>query len=323
MMSQKFGLRAVLRIVWAGLALVATILGGLIYFASEPDMPGAVLEARFGKPPSQFVVLPSGARVHFRDEGDQSLPPLVLLHGAFDSLYTFDAWGDLFKDRFRVVRLDLPGHGLTGPVPDEDYSAAAGVRVVDELMEHLHLNRFALGGNSFGGGIAWRYALSHPEKISSLILIDAAAYPTGSRPFIFNLASQPVLGEMFVKVTPRFMFERTLTQVIRHKDMVTPDMIDRFHLFALREGNRRAGLLRLRQGPEAAAPWQDLPKLSVPCLILWGEQDPWISKSVGERLMAEIPGARLITYPGIGHLPHLEAAAQSAADAGAFLIAHP
>jgi pimeloyl-ACP methyl ester carboxylesterase len=76
-------------------------------------------------------------------------------------------------DEYRIVSVDLPGHGLTGRVPDDDDSMAAFVATVAAVADHVGIDRFALGGNSMGGGVTWQFALAHPERVSAMILVDA------------------------------------------------------------------------------------------------------------------------------------------------------
>ena len=82
------------------------------------------LKARWAAPPSRFVTL-QGMQVHVRDEGPRDDPtPIVLIHGTSASLHTWDGWVAALSPHRRVVRMDLPGFGLTGPAPDGDYSMA-------------------------------------------------------------------------------------------------------------------------------------------------------------------------------------------------------
>src|SRR6185295_6043242 len=154
------------------LVVLAALLGfGYLKF-SAPDIPRATLETRYATPPSQFVTLGDGARVHYRIRGAADAPTLVLLHGSNASLFTWEPWSKTLSDKFRVVSLDLPGHGLTGAVPSHDYSSKAMAVFVAEFADKLRLQKFALAGNSMGGGVAARFAEMYPQRISALILVD-------------------------------------------------------------------------------------------------------------------------------------------------------
>ena len=89
------------------------LLPGVFSYLSQPDIPRAILEAKDAGPPSQFLTLPEGTRAHVRDRGPRDALALVLIHGSNASVYTWEPWVKRLSDRFRVITLDLPGHGLT------------------------------------------------------------------------------------------------------------------------------------------------------------------------------------------------------------------
>ncbi|MFT4721308.1 MAG: pimeloyl-ACP methyl ester carboxylesterase, partial [Candidatus Azotimanducaceae bacterium] len=124
------------------------------------DMSAEIVDAKYSSDQSQFLVIESGARIHFRDEGNPMGQPVVLIHGSNASLHTWEPWRDRLADDYRIITLDLPGHGLTGRVPDDDYTAQGFVTVIDAVVSHVGVNQFVLGGNSMGGGATWRYALA-------------------------------------------------------------------------------------------------------------------------------------------------------------------
>ncbi len=99
------------------------------------------------------------------------------VHGTGSSLYTWDAWAAALSSTHRVVRLNLPAFGLTGPRPDGDYRLDTYVAFLDRFASMLGLGNFALAGNSLGGAIAWRFAAAHPSEVSALILVDPGGYP--------------------------------------------------------------------------------------------------------------------------------------------------
>src|ERR1700681_4197302 len=93
-----------------------------------------------------------------------------------------------------LIRLDLPGFGLTGPAPDGDYRAERYVRVVAALLDSLGVERTDIAGNSMGGRTALMFALEHPERVRKLILVDAGASAPMPPPMLFRLAQTPILG---------------------------------------------------------------------------------------------------------------------------------
>ena len=136
------------------------------------------LATRWAPAPSDFVEV-RGQVVHLRDEGPRDDPvPLLLLHGTGDSLHAWEGWAAGLKDRRRVIRIDLPGAGLTGPfggdyAPD-DYRGDTLARFTLDLLDRLHLQRVVLGGHALGGEVAWRVASLAPQRVDRLILVDAS-----------------------------------------------------------------------------------------------------------------------------------------------------
>ena len=101
--------------------LVAVVVALLLVAGFHADRSAAELEARYATAPSKFVEV-DGLRIHYRDRGEG--PAIILLHGSNSSLFTWEGWSQALAPTHRVVTLDLPGHGLTGPDPKERYSPA-------------------------------------------------------------------------------------------------------------------------------------------------------------------------------------------------------
>jgi pimeloyl-ACP methyl ester carboxylesterase len=299
-----------------GLSATATRLACENYaeFAPfQPDVPGSCLERRYANDASAFVEL-GGARVHYRDEGPSDAPTLLAIHGVYSSLHTWESWRAQFGDDVRLVRLDLPGFGLTGPNEDRDYSLSYYVDLIAAFCERLGLDDVSLAGNSLGGAIAWRVAATHPELVERLLLLDAGRQnivPEAARWF-----SQPGVSLVPRYITPRASVRSILADAYGDPSKLTDETVRRYHDLVLRTGNRRAVLDLV----EAAAPYPLEPTaIECPTLVQWGEEDEWLPPTLGERFVHEIPDARLETYPGVGHVPMEEAPVETAADAAAFL----
>jgi pimeloyl-ACP methyl ester carboxylesterase len=303
------------------------LLGGVAVF--EGDLPIVEVDPRYTTDASAFAELPNGARVHYRDEGRKDGPALVLVHGSNASLQAWEPWVALLGDTWRIVSLDLPGHGLTGRVPDDDYSTGAYIATVAAIADRLGIDRFALGGNSMGGGVAWQFALAHPERVSALILVDATGLwswreqtrPPGSgSPLAFRLLGQDWFRGVAGNIDPGLLIGQGLRASFHDPDLVDDAMIERYRDLALREGSRTATLIRfgsLRQS--AGAPEPDPSRIEQPTLILWGRHDRLIPPEVGERFAETLPNAKLVVYEDAGHLPMEEVPERSAADVRAFL----
>jgi pimeloyl-ACP methyl ester carboxylesterase len=298
---------------------------GLMVLFSDPDVRDVEARETYGQPPSQFITLPSGATVHYRDQGQRNGPALVLLHGSNASLHTWEPWVAQIGDQFRMISLDLPSHGLTGAVPGDDYSQEAMAQFVNEFTTVMHIERFALAGNSMGGGIAARFAIHYPERLTHLVLVDAAGMPTKEPrdPGIgFIIARTPVLQNLMLYVTPRGMFEEGLKKAIENDALVTPEMVDRYWILNRKAGNRAASLKRF-QGTFDTFIQDNAAKIKTPTLILWGEKDTLTPRDMGDAYNAAIKGSKLVVFKNTGHIPMEEVPDQSARILREFLAPTP
>lgn len=298
---------------------------GLVVFLSDPDIRDVEARTKYGAPPSQFITLPSGATVHYRDQGQRNGPTIVLVHGSNASLYAWEPWVAQIGDQFRMVSLDLPGHGLTGAVPGDDYSQEAMAQFINEFTTVMHIERFALAGNSMGGGVAARFALHFPERLTALILVDAAGMPSKlpRDPGIgFTIARTPVLRNIMLYVSPRGLFEQGLKKAFFNQSLITPEMIDRYWELNRKEGNRAASLKRF-QTPMDTFIQDNASKITTPTLILWGDHDLLIPADAGQAYNAAIKGSKLVVFHNCGHVPMEELPEQSARIVREFLAPTP
>lgn len=305
-----------------GWLLAVTLI--TLYTFRTPDTDPKAMIAKYGAPPSKFLKLGDGQIVHMRDEGPADAPVLLLLHGSNADLHTWDAWTEQLKGKYRVIRLDQIGHGLTGPDARGDYTTQGFANRLAQVVDTLGVQKFTLAGNSMGGGIAIRYALDHPERLAALVLVDASGAPVTEQPkgnLAFKLAATPGINLILQQVTPRAMIAKSIRQSVANQTIVTDAMIDRYWELLRYPGNRQATLTRFAL-PRVPYTQQQFAQLKMPVLVMWGEADSLIPLSSGKLMASLIPGSTLITYPGIGHIPMEEAAQRSAGDLTTWLAAH-
>ena len=299
----KLALKIILLIV----AAVILLIGGFIALNWAPDRPLNELKARWAQLPSIFIEI-EGMQVHVRDEGPRDDPsPIVLLHGTSASLHAWEGWATELKTQRRVIRLDLPGFGLTGPYTDNDYRLAHYARFINIALDKLGVTHGVLGGNSFGGQVALAVTLAYPQRVDKLILVDSAGYAISpmSVPIGFRLALLPVVNKIMEVTLPRSVVAGSVRSVYGDPTRATPEIIDRYYELTLREGNRRALVERLKQimKDEISA---RIPKVKVPTLILWGGRDQLIPPGSGRRFQRDIAGSQLVMFDDLGHVPHEE-----------------
>jgi pimeloyl-ACP methyl ester carboxylesterase len=306
------------RWLMAGFVLaVLALLGVASVWA--PDKPVSAL-TRWSPPPSRFMAV-GGMSVHVRDEGPRTdSVPIVLVHGTSASLHTWDGWAASLRGARRVIRFDLPGFGLTGPSPDQDYSLDAYTRHTLALLDSLGVSRFAIAGNSLGGEVAWHVAAAAPDRVAALILIDAVGYPIVSQqvPIGFRLARTRGLEWLLTRILPRSVVSSSVRSVYGDPTLVTDSLITRYYELTLREGNRASLPRRLAQSTDGADSAR-IATLRVPTLIMWGGRDGLIPPDHAGRFARDIAGSRIELFPDLGHVPHEEDPARTVAAARAFL----
>ena len=307
------------------LVLAGAVFFGLIGLVMSwaPDQPVDELKVRWARPPSRFIEI-NGMQVHYRDEGPHDDPaPIVLLHGTSSSLHTWDGWTQALRGNRRVIRFDLPGFGLTGPNRQNDYSTETYVLFVRSVLDKLGVQRFVLAGHSWGGQVAWSTVAAMPDRVSALVLVDASGYPPESLttkqsiPLGFRIAATPGLRLLAEYTLPRGVIEDSVRSVYGDPSKVTPELVDLYAAMARREGNRKALGRRIEQGYTGNVAL--LKDIKVTTLVLWGGKDRLTPMEFAQRFARDIPGAKLVVFDDLGHVPHEEDPARTVAEVKRFL----
>ena len=247
----------------------------------------------------------------------------MLIHGSNASLHTWEKWVAILGKDYRIISLDLPGHGLTGKNPAGVYDNATYVDVVDQLLVKLNIDKAVIGGNSMGGGVSWLYTVKHPDKVEALLLVDASGQPyakSGEIPLGFRLMRTPVLKEAARFIAPRSIFESIVKTSMNVQSKIDDKLIDRYWELNRYPGNREATMQRFST-PNSMTPGtkETLANIKVPVLILWGARDNLIPVSSAKWFAEAIPQARVIIYPDVGHIAMEEIPQKSAADVKSWL----
>lgn len=298
----------------AGAVSAAAILV-FIFFNYHSDIAPEKLIKKYRLPSSRFIEV-KGTRVHYSIEGEGE--NLLLIHGTSSSLHTWQTWTDILKNHYRIIRLDLPAYGLTGPNKKHDYSEKWYDAFLTAFLDKTGVKKCHLAGNSRGGAIAWYFAARHPRRTGGLILINAAGYPyKNDISFVFWLAKNRFLGKIGSRITPRYMVKKSLKEVYYDESKITPALVDRHFNLLLRKGNREAFIARSKnQKPYSS---NLIKRIKAPALIMWGAQDRWIAPENATRFKKDIPRSEVIIYPRAGHVPMEEIPRQTAQDALKFL----
>ena len=277
----------------------------VLFILCERDRPVKELIPIYANSSSQFMSI-LGMQVHYRDQGVQSdSVPLILLHGMSSSLNTWDSVVFYLANHRRVISLDLPGFGLSGPSPENMYNFDYYNKFIDSFTRRLQLTKFTLVGNSMGGSIAWNYALFNPAVVDKLVLIDAVGYPKRgeSGSLGFKIASTPVINNILLFATPKALVRKSLETIYFDQSRVTDAQVERFHDMAIREGNRAAALLIFKGSFGTSQFKGKIKEIKTPTLVLWGEKDNLISVENAYQFNQDIKGSKLEVYPNVGHVP--------------------
>lgn len=304
------------RIGWT-VAALSMLLAITFLALRTPDTERAAMIAKYGGAQSRFVALPDGARVHVRDSGGTGAP-MILLHGSNSSLHTWEPLKRELGSAYRIVSLDLPGHGLTGATPTNRYDTAEMVATVDGVATALGLQRFILGGNSMGGGVSWNYALAHPEKVSALLLLDAGGMPprAGDAPPKSNIGFR-IMRSSFGRwiggqITPRFLIRQSLEQSVADPARIADADVDRYWELLRFPGNRPATMMRFSRPFVNDRAAERVRSITAPTLVIFGREDRIINPSAAESFRERIAGSEVVMLDGVGHLPMEEAPEQTA-----------
>ena len=305
------------------LTIVAVLAAGWLALR-RADIPYDTLETFYSVPDTQFMTLDDGLKIHFTDTGPRDRSALVLVHGFSASLHTWEAWKTDLESDYRVITLDLPGHGLSRAEDPSQASIERFANVVHEVTEALNVERFTLAGNSMGGNTAWSYALTYPDSLDGLILVDASGWPDtdsgeDDRPLIFSLLGNPIARAVLKDLDMTSLTRSGLEGSYTDQTFVTDELVERYVSLSRAPGHR-ATLLAIMAGDRVEASAERLSAISVPTLVMWGRDDNLVPVSSAQKFADAIEGATLIVYDDVGHLPQEEHAEQSIADVRAFML---
>ena len=297
-----------------GMGLVIVIAGWWLW---TPDKDRAVLESQYLNTPGDMIDV-AGTRLHVRDSGPKTAPAVIFLHGFGASLHTWEPWAQTLSKDLRVIRIDLPGSGLSLPDLKGDYSDKRTLQILLALTDKLGLARTSLVGHSIGGRIAWTFAGTYPERMNKLVLVSPDGFASPGFEYGRN-PEVPVMVKLMRVALPKPLLVMSLKPAYANPATMTDALATRYHDLMLAPGSRNALLARMAQ-TVLVDPVPILKKITAPTLLVWGEQDRMIPFANANDYLLAIAGAKLVSFKGVGHLPHEEAPRESIGDVRAFLL---
>ena len=250
-----------------------------------------------------------GVPVHYQEAGDDSVTPLLLIHGfASSNLVWSKVLLPLAAAGFRVIAPDLLGYGYSGKPRKLEYTIASQARMITGLLKQLGIARVCLVGSSYGGAVAATIALDHPELVEKLVLVGAVTNNKPTRYMLMRLFGSPIIGDILspLVVGSRRLLRMRMKRVYdRHAWELDERRVQARHIPLATRGTHRAIIRTVRRW-DAERISRDAHLVTQPTLIVWGDKDREVPLSDGERLQQEIPKSRLLVFRECGHLPHEE-----------------
>jgi pimeloyl-ACP methyl ester carboxylesterase len=287
------------------IAVVILLLLPLTIYLLQPDrtIPKDVAKRELSCPASHFLNW-RGAEIHYTDEGTGF--PVLMIHG-FGGAYTnFSKLAEIMKDDYRVIRIDLPGFGLSDfPKVKNDENYLQDYRdYLTFILDTLHLDSVYVIGNSMGGAVTWAAAVEHPEKVKKIVLLDAAGYDSekiANKLAIFKFKS---VRQIFGKGMPLMMSWQGIRHAYFKDDQIKEENVIRNNKFINRQGNleHMLNLAMCKQFPDSAV----IAKVGCPTLIIWGKEDEVIPVEHADRFKRDIKNSELAIIDSCGHCPMME-----------------
>ena len=260
-------------------------------------------------PPSKVLEL-NGLRINYLDWGAVSAPPVVCVHGYTSSAQAFNAPARHFQDRFRLIALDVRGHGESAWSPTGAYQYRDQVGDLAALVDALGLGRFTLIGTSMGGIIAMAYAGEHPDRLQGLVINDIGPdAETGSQRITEMVGSRP---DDFATLDEAMAYRRQASPITAGRSEADQRELA---LGVLRQRPDRRWVWkmdpayiqqRVQHGaPRRPALWPVLERVPCPTLIIWGTDSDVLSEAQAQRMVKTLPKGQLVAVPGVGHAPTL------------------
>ena len=265
-------------------------------------------EAVFHADYSRFADV-DGVRVHYQEAGRSDAPPMILIHGfASSNLVWSKVLLELADAGFRVIAPDLLGYGYSGKPRELDYTIGSQARMIVSLLRKLEITRAVVVGSSYGGAVAATIALDDPGLVEKLVLVGAVTNNAPTRFLLMRLFGSPIIGDI---LSPLLMSSRRLLRARmkrvydRHAWVLDEKRVHARHLPLQTRGTHRAVIRTVRRW-DADRVSRDAHLITLPTLLLWGDNDREVPLEHGERLQAKLPNSRLLVFEECGHLPHEE-----------------
>lgn len=293
---------------WPKIALALVALLAVAVTFNTLSVNSQTEPARAEAGGGRVLELPGGD-LAVREEGDPKAPPLVLLHGFAGSMRWWDSLVERLGDRFRIVRIDLLGHGGSEK-PRHGYSMPEQARLVALALGKLDVEGATVVGHSMGGVVGAALAGTSSELVDRLALIDTQ--PTEryvDESLLEKVSLWPVLGQALYRIVPDGAVRKGLEDAFAPGFEVPDRFVGDFRRLTWSSYKESRGEIRdfVAEQPLGAR----IAAAAVPLLVIFGGRDRLVRPAAAEDYR-DVPGARIATIPEAGHSPQVEAPEQTA-----------
>ena len=282
-------------------------------------LPLPQMIAKYADADSHFIEI-DDVRLHYKDQG--AGPAVLLIHGSSGDLGDFDGWmSTLLAQHWRVVRIDLPGFGLSGPVPNGNYSIDHMQSLIDGLMDELGIERFALVGTSYGGPVAFRYAATRTDRVTGLVIMNSAGVEFGKQDVDAKTGEKKFYAASVSDTVSRDATTLAMRRAFTDPSRISDAWIDRKVDFSNIVGRDREGALAIDQYVRGN-PERVLAHVRASVLVFWGGANKALSQETADRFLAALTHAAYrekAVQPGGGHMMHVEMPEPTVATVAKFL----
>jgi pimeloyl-ACP methyl ester carboxylesterase len=256
--------------------------------------------------PADRNITVNGLRIHYLDWGSPDKPPLILLHGIARVAHTFDHLAPHFRDKYRVIAVDMRGHGDSAWDPQASYVVEDYVKDIEGLIAQLKLRNIVLWGNSTGGRVAQMIAGLHPDLVTAVIVEDVG--PERPRE-VSNRRADRMAKEADGWATVNDLYGQAQRENPR-----TPEAV-------LRADGRIVWKRdpAILNGFVPTELWATVKKIRAPIIYILGGVSTIVPAETQGEIKAALPQAQIVTMPGLGHYPSDEKPAEYLAIVDRFL----
>jgi pimeloyl-ACP methyl ester carboxylesterase len=285
------------------IAIVALFIYA-IYGRKNLTLSKEFVKQKYSLPNSHFLKWKDG-EIHYTESGSGF--PILMIHGFGGSNYDFKILDSLLNDKYKIIRVDLPGFGLSDfPKTNNNDFTKTYDEYFSFLLDTLHLDSMYVMGNSLGGMMAWNLTVKHPQNVRKLVLFNSAGYDMKETLKTANaqIFSYDIVKLLLKNGIPKFMTKRGVSRVFYDSDKLTDEKITRLNNMWNREGNLQQ--IMAMASSSKYLDQQLIKQITCPTLIIWGKYDKVVLPQNAERFHQDIKNSNVIVYDSCGHVPMME-----------------